>query len=235
MPAKTTQHQRSANAPTGYFDLPRTEPHINTAIDEYLHLKDIADRRLWFNVSIASMDEVDVVDSTTLLATDIVHHIIQYNRDDTIADIPVDKRKPIHLYINSPGGNTYEGFAVVDAILTSKTPVYTYNVGMCASMGFMVFIAGHRRFTFPRAFFLHHEGKTGDWNTTGKFLDMADFTKRYEKEIVKDYVLRQTKISEKSFDEHMHVEWYILAKEAIELGIADKIVSSIDDILLPQP
>lgn len=123
-----------------YFDLPAAEPRVNTAIDEYLHHKDIAERRLWFNTSVASMDDVDVVDSTTLLVTDIVHHIIQYNRDDE--NIPTENRKPIKLYVNSPGGDIYEGFALVDAIQLSKTPIYTYNVGTCASMAFLIYIAG---------------------------------------------------------------------------------------------
>lgn len=230
MPAKN-QPQRSARQPAklGYFDLPNLEPRVNTAIDEYLHHKDIAERRLWFNTSVASMDDVDVVDSTTLLATDIVHHIIQYNRDDE--DIPVEKRKPIKLYINSPGGNTYEGFAIIDAIQLSKTPVYTYNVGICASSGFLIFIAGHQRFTFPHATFLLHDGRNGSIDSSSKFIDTAEFSKRYEKEVVKIYVINQTTISEKEYDEQLRVEWYMLPSDAIKLGIAHQIARTMDDIL----
>lgn len=224
------QAQRSVTNPNiGYFDLPKLEPRINTAIDEYLHHKDIAERRLWFNTSVASMEDVDVVDSTTLLVTDIVHHIIQYNRDDV--DIPVDKRKPIKLYINSPGGDTYEGFALIDAIQLSKTPVYTYNVGMCASMGFLIYIAGHKRFTFPRAIYLLHDGFNGSFSSSSKFLDTADFNKRHEQEVIKTYVLQQTSISEKDYADHLRVEWYMLPSDAIKLGVTHTIASSIDELL----
>ena len=226
----TAQPKRSVNSPTlDYFDLPKLEPKISADIDEYLKHKDIIERRLWFNTSVTSMDEVDIVDSTALLVTDIVHHIIQYNRDD--ADIPVDKRKPIRLYINSPGGDMYEGFALIDAIQLSKTPVYTYNVGMCASMGFLIYIAGHKRFSFPRAIYLLHDGFSGSISSTGKFLDTADFSKRYEKEVIKTYVLAQTNIGEKEYDEHLRVEWYMLPNDALKLGVTHEIAQNINDLL----
>lgn len=218
-----------AAAKLGYFDLPALEPKINTAIDEYLHYKDVSERRLWFNTSVAGMDDVDVVDATTLLATDIVHHIIQYNRDDE--GVPVDKRKPIKLYINSPGGDIYEGFALIDAITISKTPVYTYNVGMCASMGFLIYIAGQKRFILPRSMFLLHDGFNGSWSSSSKFIDTAEFSKRYESEVIKAYVIQQTRISDEDYDKHLRVEWYMLPKDAIELGVAHTIAVSIDEII----
>lgn len=229
MPTKSQAQRSAMNANTGYFDLPKLEPKINTAIDEYLHHKDIAARRLWFNTAVSSMEDVDVVDSTTLLVTDLVHHIIQYNRDDE--GMPAESRKPIKLYINSPGGDMYEGFALIDAIQLSTTPVYTYNVGMCASMGFLIYIAGHKRFSFPRAMYLLHDGFNGSVNTTSKFLDTADFSKRYEKEVIKTYVLQQTKISEKDYADHLRIEWYMLPNDAIKLGVTHEIAKTIDEIL----
>lgn len=229
MPTKSQAQRSAMNANTGYFDLPKLEPKINTAIDEYLHHKDIAARRLWFNTAVSSMEDVDVVDSTTLLVTDLVHHIIQYNRDDE--GMPAESRKPIKLYINSPGGDMYEGFALIDAIQLSTTPVYTYNVGMCASMGFLIYIAGHKRFSFPRAMYLLHDGFNGSVNTTSKFLDTADFSKRYEKEVIKTYVLQQTKIGEKDYADHLRIEWYMLPSDAIKLGVTHKIAETIDEIL----
>lgn len=224
-PTAQAKLQRAEN----YFDLPPTEPKLNTAIDEYLHHKDVAERRLWFNISVESREDADSYDYTTLLVTDIVHHIIQYNRDDV--DIPVEKRKPIKLYINSPGGDIYEGFALIDAIQLSKTPVYTYNVGMCASMGFLIYIAGHQRFTLPHAMFLLHDGFNGSINSSSKFIDTAEFSKRYEKEVIKAYVIGQTTIAEKEYDEHLRVEWYMLPNDAVKLGITHHIAKTMDDIL----
>jgi len=164
-----------------------------------------------------------------LLVTDLVHHIIQYNRDDEGVD--PSKREPIKLYINSPGGDIYEGFALIDAIKLSKTPVYTYNVGMCASMGFLLYIAGHKRFTLPHAMFLLHDGYNGSWSSSSKFIDTAEFNKRYETEVVKAYVLAQTAIGEKDYDDNLRKEWYMLPVDAIRLAVAHKIAETMDDII----
>ncbi len=216
----------------GYFDLSQTsqtQPRINSGIDEYLFYQDIRARRLWFNTSVESREESECYDSTTLLVTDIVHHIIQFNRDDD--GVPPEQREPIKLYINSPGGDIYEGFALIDAIMLSKTPIYTYNVGMCASMGFLIYIAGHKRYTLPHAMFLLHDGFNGSFSSSSKFLDVAEFSKRYEEEVIKTYVIEQTKISTEEYDKHLRVEWYMLPSDAIKLGVASHIAVSMDDII----
>ena len=72
------------------FDLPGNVERIGTDIREYLHHKDVAERRLWFNTSVTSLEYADTPLCDTLLVTDIVHHIIQYNRDDD--GMPVENR-----------------------------------------------------------------------------------------------------------------------------------------------
>lgn len=53
--------------------------------------------------------------------------------------------KRIQLYINCPGGNVVEGYNICNAILKSKTPVDTYNVGLAASMAGAIFMMGRQR------------------------------------------------------------------------------------------
>ena len=40
-----------------------------------------------------------------------------------------DSSKPIHMYINSPGGYVTAGFAIIDAMRLVKAPIYTYCMG----------------------------------------------------------------------------------------------------------
>jgi ATP-dependent Clp protease protease subunit len=56
-----------------------------------------------------------------------------------------DSEKPIHMYIQSPGGMVTAGLAIIDTMNLIKAPVYTYCVGMCASMGAMIFRNEERR------------------------------------------------------------------------------------------
>ena len=77
--------------------------------------------------------------------------------DDHIANLVVaqllyldhsDSKKDISLYINSPGGVVMDGYNIYNAILRSKTPVDTYNVGIAASIAGVIFMAGRKDISF---------------------------------------------------------------------------------------
>ena len=67
-----------------------------------------------------------------------VMYIIKWNEEDK--DIPVSKRKPIRFYINSPGGNVFDGELLIDVMLTSKTPIKGVAFGLVASMAYRIFL-----------------------------------------------------------------------------------------------
>ena len=56
------------------------------------------------------------------------------------------KREPIKLYINSNGGAIDDMWSLIDIMLNSKTPIYTYCTGYAMSAGFLIFLAGSKRF-----------------------------------------------------------------------------------------
>ena len=137
----------------------------------------------------------------------------------------------ISLYINSPGGNLNEGFALIDAIKISKTPVYTINVGQWSSMSFLIGITGHKRFSLPSATFLMHDGSSGAFGSTSKVQDCVEFEKRFKNEVIKKHVLDHSKMQAVDYDALARVEYYLLPKDALERGFIDKIVDDIDAIL----
>jgi ATP-dependent Clp protease, protease subunit len=49
-----------------------------------------------------------------------------------------DAKKPITLYINSPGGSIVDGMAIYDTIQRSSCPVHAVVAGMAASMGAVI-------------------------------------------------------------------------------------------------
>lgn len=173
--------------------------------------EEIEERRLYLNTEVDS----DTVDT-------IVYHILRYNRLDK--DVPKEQRTPIKLYINSPGGSVVDGFSVIDAILNSTTPVYTINLAMSASMAFLIFIAGHKRYTLPHSEFLMHDGFTASFNSAGKVKDQIEFETVQLGNATKEYVLKQTDISEEKYAEKERIEWYMLPLEAKQYGIVDYIV-----------
>ena len=188
---------------------------------EQFEADDLENRRLFINDIIDS----DVIDT-------IVYHILRYNREDK--DIPVENRKPILLYVNTNGGSVPDGYALIDAVMTSKTPVYTINQGYCYSMGFLIFISCKKRFAMPNSTFLMHDGSSFAWDSTAKMKDRVDFEAGQVEVHTKNYIIGQTKIDEKLYDEKYRVEWYFYPEEAKSVGVCDCIVGkdcTIDEII----
>ncbi|KAF6776632.1 hypothetical protein AHF37_03920 [Paragonimus kellicotti] len=70
-----------------------------------------------------------------------------------------DKKLPIHLYINSPGGVVTAGLAVYDTMQYIRPAVATWCVGQASSMGSLLLAAGAPglRFALPHARIMIHQ------------------------------------------------------------------------------
>lgn len=55
-----------------------------------------------------------------------------------------DSRKPIKLYINSPGGSVTAGLAIYDTMQYIVSPVHTFCLGQAASMGSLLLAGGEK-------------------------------------------------------------------------------------------
>lgn len=161
-----------------------------------------------------------------------VYHIFRYNSIDK--NLPNEKRKPIIIYINSVGGNIIDGYSLIDAICVSKTPIYTVNIGCCFSMAFLIYIAGHKRYSMVHSEFLLHEGSISIGNSMAKFKDHFDFHFNQVERCTKEFVLKHSKISEDIFDKNSRREWFFLPEEGKNLGVVDYIVGKdcmLDEII----
>lgn len=198
-----------------------TQKVYNLEYQDIFNFEDLEERRLFLN----SLVDESIMDS-------LVYHIMRYNRIDK--GKPVEERKPILIYINSPGGSVSDGFGLIDAILESATPVYTINQALCASMGFLIFIAGHKRYTMPHAQFLMHDGSSIFADSLAKVKDRMEFETGQLEVMTKNYVISHTKISAELYENKYRTEWWMLPKEAKEIGVAQYIIGedcSIYDIL----
>lgn len=182
----------------------------NSTVEDLFYVKDLKQRKLFLCTEI-SQDSV----------SDAVRHIMQYNREDI--DLPADQRKPILIYVVSNGGDVDAGFELIDMIRNSVTPVYTVNLGYQYSMGFLIGLAGHKRFATKNAKFLMHDGSNFVYGTGSKVQDQMEFNRRVEQRI-KDYVISRSKVTSDEYDSKVRVEWYLFADEAKEKGFTDYII-----------
>lgn len=171
-----------------------------------------------------AIDRVMILGAIDDITTEAVCHLIRlWNVADK--DIPYTQRKPIKLLIDSPGGSLVGALSIADAIKMSKTPIYTINMGSAYSGGLLVFITGHRRFCYPSASFMFHEGATSTdgFVDAGKFRNYSQF---YDQLILrmKKYILECTDMTEEMYKEKKNDDFWFFAEEAIELGFADEIL-----------
>ena len=184
-------------------------------VDEIFYLQDLKQRKLFLN---AEIDQISIAD--------IAKHILQYNKEDR--GKAVDTRQPILLYVVSNGGEVDSGFELIDVIQNSKTPVYTINLGYQYSMGFLIGLAGHKRFATRNAKYLMHDGSNFVYNSGAKAQDQMEFNRKVE-ERVKQYILSRSNLTSEEYDSKLRVE-YLFADEAKQKGFVDYIIGADCDI-----
>ncbi|HJI48857.1 MAG TPA: ATP-dependent Clp protease proteolytic subunit [Oscillospiraceae bacterium] len=193
----------------------------NYEYSDKFDIEDNEQRRIYIN---SEIDE-NIVDTA-------VYHILRYNRLDK--DTPITSREPIKIYINSPGGLVADGYALIDAIKLSKTPVYTINLANCLSMALLIFISGHKRFCMPHAEFLLHDGSSGCFDSVSKMQDRLKFESEQIEKMTKEYILSNTSITKEQYEMNMRKEWYFLPQEGKSIGVVDSIIGEdceLDEII----
>jgi ATP-dependent Clp protease protease subunit len=137
------------------------------------------------------------------------------------------KREPIKIYINSVGGYVQDMWALVDIMLNSKTPIYTYSTGYAHSCGFMIFVAGTKRFITKHTKMCCHQFSGG---ATGMYQDIKEKVEDLDRmwRDFEEYICAQTKITKARLQEirEKKLDWYIYSEESIGLGVATDIVDA---------
>lgn len=209
------------------FDLFEVEGGI--APEANLQLPDrelVAD---WKGYKSRSLYIFDDIDDRVMLH---VKNIIQWNREDEEAGIPVEKRTPITLFINSYGGDVSVCYALVSAMRLSKTIVRTVNVSVACSAAGIILLSGtpRYRYCFPMSFCLLHQGSRTLGGTASQVESQQNNYKKMIK-VMEEHILENTKIEPKEWTKIKTKENYYWPEQQVEKGIVDKICSSIDEVL----
>lgn len=154
--------------------------------------------------------------------------IIQMNMEEK--DIPESELKPIYLFIHSYGGDLEQSLAFCDLLISSRIPIITVAMGVAMSCGFLIFLAGSKKYTFKHSSLLAHSGSAGFQGTAEQ---IEEAQKNYKKQLsqMKDYILSRTEIPEKIFNKNKSKDWYLTIEELEEYKVVDKIIENFDDIL----
>ena len=138
-----------------------------------------------------------------------------------------DAQKDITLYINSPGGLVTAGMAIYDTMQYISTDIQTMVVGQACSMGSLLASAGTKgkRFMLPHARHMIHQPLGG---ASGQATDVeirANELLRWKKELTEIYHKTTGKDIE-TLKADMERDKFMTPEEAVEYGLADRIVRS---------
>ncbi len=136
-----------------------------------------------------------------------------------------DPEKPIHLYINSPGGGVSSGLAIYDVMQFVKNEVYTYCIGMAASMGAVLLAAGDhgKRFGLPNCRIMLHQPLGGAHGQASDIEIQAREILRI-KRTLNEILARHTSQPLEKIEIDTDRDNYLSAKEALDYGLIDKVV-----------
>ena len=158
--------------------------------------------------------------------------------DDDIANLVVaqllhleaeDPDKDIQMYVNSPGGVVYAGLAIYDTMQFVKPEISTLCMGMAASMGSFLLMAGAKgkRFALPNSKVMIHQPSGG---TSGQATDIEIHAREIIKtrhQLNKIYSDRTGQPIEK-IELDMERDRYLSADEAQAYGLVDKVIHKRD-------
>lgn len=154
----------------------------------------------------------------------IISRIMEINADDDLKeeDYKDWERKPIKLFINSFGGSTYDGLALVDVIKQSKTPVHTISIGSSMSMGLWIYLTGHKRFVGENATLMFHDISISMWDKTEGIKQEVKELERLQT-MLSQCITSTSLVKQEKLDDYItrKAEWYISSDEAIKLKLAD--------------
>ena len=136
-----------------------------------------------------------------------------------------DSSEPIHIYISSPGGSVMAGLAILDTMQLIEAPVHTYAMGMVASMAAVLFTCGEKghRYILPNAEVMIHQPLGGASGQASDIEIQANHILKLKSRLYK-ILSKATGKSVKTIEKESDRDNYYEAHEAIEFGLADKLL-----------
>lgn len=135
-----------------------------------------------------------------------------------------DNEKDIHFFINSPGGQVYSGMAIYDTMQMVSAPIATYAVGLTASFGTLLLLAGTKgkRYALPNATIHMHQPLGGAQGQASDIEIQAREILRL-KTTLNTIIMRHTNMTEEQVLKYTDRDIYFTADQAKELGVIDSI------------
>jgi ATP-dependent protease ClpP protease subunit len=145
---------------------------------------------------------------------------------DFINQVKSAKSNNIHIHINSPGGDAYDGVAIYNALIDTKKNVRTIIDGIAASSASIIFSAGKERIMPTGAMEMIHRAWTFAMGNCKDMTKAATALERLDGNLASIYHATSNH-GEKKIIDLMDAETYMDGKEAVKLGFATEEVEGL--------
>ena len=173
-----------------------------------------------------------LIDARTILISDSVDHKLTAKVTAQLLFLDhQDSEKSIKIFINSPGGSVYDGFAIYDMIRFIRPRVKIISAGLSASAATVIMLAADKedRLALPNSRIMIHQPSM-------RFQGVAEDVRRTAEEVVKI----KKKINEMYADEtgqplekvveDTDRDYWMSPDEAVEYGLISRVVNGFDEI-----
>lgn len=133
--------------------------------------------------------------------------------------------KPIHMYINSPGGSVTAGLAIYDTMQYVKPPIATWCVGQACSMGSLLLAAGApgMRHALPNSRIMIHQPSGGTQGQATDIVIQAEEIQKLKKQLTEIYA-KHSKQHYESLLAKMERDMFLSPEDAKNLGLIDSVL-----------
>lgn len=160
--------------------------------------------------------------------------------EDTIANIicaqllfldNTNQKTDITMYINSPGGSVYDGYAIRDTMNLIRPDVGTICMGMAASMGAVLLCSGapKKRLVLPYSRVMLHQplgGMRGQASDMKISYQQIEIIKQELYHIIGDSLPKDKKKSMEQIEKDCDRDYWMRGQEAVDYGVADEVIQS---------
>lgn len=131
----------------------------------------------------------------------------------------------INLYINSPGGDVFEGISIGSMIQRHKATVTGYVDGLAASIASVILASCNKVIMPTNAMTMIHNALTLSYGNASDFRKIADDLEKITSSLRQTYLDKAgDKLTEEKLIELMDAESWLSASQCLEYGLCDEII-----------
>lgn len=134
--------------------------------------------------------------------------------------------EPIHLLVDTDGGNVKTALAIYDIIQATHAPVYTYALSEVSSAGVLIFISGEKRYSFKHSIFMMHPASLSVSGNHMEFNNAMNMVKGQTQK-VEDIFKKKIKMSKRNYNKFHSLTNFIDSEQAKNLKIVTNVIEKL--------